>query len=805
MGLPVNISSRVLRNVCLSLLFQSVFLGSATAKIISVGDDGACSFSDLQPAIDAGLGNDEIHVASTLLSDQHLVISGKMVLIIGGYANCSEAFPTLGAATLNGRVGDSVMMIKGDSHVRLKNLAIIGGFMNTSGSQGGGINFIGHGSLVLESVIIEANTASYGGGINVSSDGYTEVHINTGTVIAVNTALREGGGINIEGDTRLFILEPNTIIEANSALGQEGPDAGWGYGGGLQINAPARADIGSPGYHGLGVITGNGARYGGGVAVRPGGVFRFFSTDASQPITVSNNTASHTGGGIYVVSSESSAGARICGDVYHIDHNTAANGAAIYADRESGSAGVSGLVFLQAEDIGTTCGPEDATSFGAVRCPAGTSCNTISDNTATQEGGAVVLVQTGGFFQAKRLELRRNTAGRIIQTFDTYNSFVANCLIANNVSHNDIIEISHTTEPWGIFGCTVTDNVLDVGSPAISTFGELGIHQSIFWQPNRTLVNNRGGTVSGEGLIVNEDSSVSGLQQVTRVDDPGFISASTGDYHLKAGSPAIDVLDASLALVSSDLAGNPRGKSLFGSPFSYDVGAYERQFIPPMTFPSFETFQELDPSGLELPAGWLNIVSGASKGWSIARDESFTAHTADPNGFDAPPDGTAVSDSNLVTPSFAVDHLAMLTFSHRFSLETNYDGAILEISIDGGAFTEIIAAGGLFVSGGYNQTLLTGASANPIELDCRNPAAPRVPCLAWTGGSGPKGDGLAYSYVVVKLPQAAVGHTAQLRWRVGSDGNGPPGYAGYYLDDVFLNNDTDSIFRHGFGPPPAGS
>lgn len=791
----MNFSSRALRIVCLSLLFQGLFFGNAAAKIFTVGGDGACSFSDLQPAIEAGKGNDEIHVALTSLSDQHLVISSKMVLIIGGYANCSEAFPSLQTTTLVGREGDSVMAINGDSHVGLKNLSLVDGFMNNTDSHGGGINFTGHGSLDLESVIIEANTASYGGGVNVSSDGYTEVHIKSGTVIAVNTALREGGGINIEGDTRLFILEPNTMIEANNALGQEGSDAGWGYGGGIQVNAPARADIGSPGYHGLGVITGNGARYGGGIAVRPGGNVRIFSTDATQPVTISNNAASHTGGGIYVASDSDHIG-QIFGNVYRIDHNTAANGAAIYADTE-GSNVLLNEFFI---GLGPPYWPERASLLGAVFCPTGAPCNTIDDNTATQSGGAIVLIQDGGSFKADRVELRRNVASRVMQSFDTFESNFENCLIANNFLHSDVIDIEQTTQPFAIVACTVTDNALDAGNSVISTSGNLSVHQSILWQSNRTLIKNRGGTISGEGLIVSEDSSTSDLQQVKRVDDPGFINASTGDYHLKATSPAIDFLDASLE--SEDLDSKPRGKTLFGSTFRYDIGAYERQFIPEVTFPSFEYFGELDPSGLELPAGWMNIVSGASAGWFIVKDGTdngtLTAHTTDPGGLDAPPGGTAQSDSNLITPSFPVDRPTLLTFYHRFSLEGSYDGAILEISIGGGAFTEITAAGGHFVVGGYNGELLTGATPNPIEQDCRDHHV--TVCSAWTAGSGPNGDGLAYSSVVVKLPRAAVRQTVQLLWRVGSDGNGPPGYEGYYLDNVSVSDDPDYIFANGFGP-----
>jgi len=227
-------------------------------------------------------------------------------------------------------------------------------------------------------------------------------------------------------------------------------------------------------------------------------------------------------------------------------------------------------------------------------------------------------------------------------------------------------------------------------------------------------------------------------------------------------------------------------------------------------FPPDETFDESNPPAL--PTGWSNFTSSAATtGWFVAKDApfnaSFAAHAIDPSGADAPPNGTAQSNSLLFSPPFLVVHSGQLTFSHRFSLETHYDGAILEIKIGtsattlgGGPFAEVTAIGGEFVLGGYNETLLPGATPNPIEFDCHE-ADPLAQCLAWTGGSGPNEDGQSYSNVVVNLPPAADGKLVQLRWRLGSDGNGPPGYQGYWLDNVHVEV-GDVVFGNGFDPRP---
>lgn len=227
-------------------------------------------------------------------------------------------------------------------------------------------------------------------------------------------------------------------------------------------------------------------------------------------------------------------------------------------------------------------------------------------------------------------------------------------------------------------------------------------------------------------------------------------------------------------------------------------------------FPPDETFDESNPPAL--PTGWGNFTtSAATPGWYVAQDApfnaTFAAHATDPSGDDAQPMSTAQSDSQLFSPPFLVVHSGQLTFAHRFGLETHYDAAILEIkigtsatSLGSGPYTEISAAGGEFVIGGYNGTLLPGATPNPIEFEC-HVADPLAQCLAWTGGSGPDGDGQSYSDVVVNLPAAADGKLVQLRWRLGSDGNGPPGYPGYWLDNVHVDV-GEVVFGDGFDVRP---
>jgi hypothetical protein len=121
-------------------------------------------------------------------------------------------------------------------------------------------------------------------------------------------------------------------------------------------------------------------------------------------------------------------------------------------------------------------------------------------------------------------------------------------------------------------------------------------------------------------------------------------------------------------------------------------------------------------------------------------------------------DPATINDKYLTSPPIFVHNPAQLSFRNYYKLEEStltlglgYDGGVLEISIAGGEFTDIVTGGGTFVLGGYNE---------PISADFSNPIAGR---MAWSGNSG------GFVTTVVNLPAAIDGQNVQLRWRMGSD------------------------------------
>jgi hypothetical protein len=165
-----------------------------------------------------------------------------------------------------------------------------------------------------------------------------------------------------------------------------------------------------------------------------------------------------------------------------------------------------------------------------------------------------------------------------------------------------------------------------------------------------------------------------------------------------------------------------------------------------------------------LPAGWTTTATGVGVPWVTS---TSTPNSAPNEAFS--PDGSNVGDSQLISPSFAVPAGgATLTFKNSFNTESTYDGEVLEISINGGAFADIITAGGTFVAGGY-----TG----PISTSFMSPIAGRQ---AWNGNSG------GYITSTVTLPPAANGQMVNLKWRMASDNS--VAVVGVMIDDISISN-----------------
>jgi hypothetical protein len=117
---------------------------------------------------------------------------------------------------------------------------------------------------------------------------------------------------------------------------------------------------------------------------------------------------------------------------------------------------------------------------------------------------------------------------------------------------------------------------------------------------------------------------------------------------------------------------------------------------------AYESFDGV--SAPALPANWTSMATGASAAnWVSSTNNSDSP----PNNAFVPAPGN-ISDSTLTSPTIAVTQSnRWISFRGSYNLEPSFDGAVLEIAINGGAFVDILAAGGSFVTGGYSSTNLS--------------------------------------------------------------------------------------------------
>ena len=187
--------------------------------------------------------------------------------------------------------------------------------------------------------------------------------------------------------------------------------------------------------------------------------------------------------------------------------------------------------------------------------------------------------------------------------------------------------------------------------------------------------------------------------------------------------------------------------------------------VPPFACSFLENFDAVTPPAL--PLGWtaINAIDPDGILWQTSNSGLPSPPADSPPNAAWVNDPDMISDKYLDSPPDSIDQLesAALTFRNNYSLENGLDGGVLEISIDGGPFQDITAAGGSFLQGGYNGT---------ISACCGNPLAGRN---AWTGSSG--------GFIETDVDLAGFGgHTIILRWRMGSDSSGSG--EGWRVDSV---------------------
>jgi hypothetical protein len=180
--------------------------------------------------------------------------------------------------------------------------------------------------------------------------------------------------------------------------------------------------------------------------------------------------------------------------------------------------------------------------------------------------------------------------------------------------------------------------------------------------------------------------------------------------------------------------------------------------------------------------GWTHSAAVGTDTWAV-----ITTRPNSPVNSWRGVDSTAISDQRLVSPTVVLPTTLSalnLQFQHWRNIEANgatacYDAGILEVSLNGGAFTQVT-----------NAQIAVGDYTGAVSSSFSNPLAG---LQGWCGS-------VPYNNVVVDI-SAYAGQNAQFRFRLGSDTS--VGAEGWYIDDFKVQgcSASDLIFADGFDPP----
>ena len=558
--------------------------GSAAAfQVFKVGGDADCPYPSIQAAVDAAAatpGADYVWIAmnGSYAGENVQVSDADGVIIVGGLVDCDDIDVDTRMTTVSGagNDGSAVFTIRGHSSVKLQNLLITGAARDGD-ANGGAVDFDGSGDLEIELSSITQNSAGYGAGVNAKGDGgHLDVVLEDNTLVLGNTAQTSGGGVRVEGDTRLYVDDPEIMIGFNHAL--------TGIGGGVEVIGPAEAEIGSSGYNGGAVIQFNDAVHGGGIAAAASesndtAHVYLFTTDPANPVQVSDNFASATGGGIYLKPHTDTLDfglAMFEAADFRINDNIALEGSAIYGDEDYNI--IAGYV---GSDV--ILNSTESPALG-VPCAPGVPCNEIRGNIAEDANanptdGATILMQSCSAIYATRTLFSGNRGGYLIRAFGDQGAHVdlRQSVAAQNTVAHDLINFAPTSQfsTVTLHGSTIVDNTIGSDYVVYADAESSEITDSIIDQLGTQTIAYTG-SLTAAYVLTNNASTLAGGTAI--VDgEPDYVDRANGDYHLQRSSFGVDFAPAEEGV---DRDGNPRTVDLIdlpNGPGPLDLGAYEIQ------------------------------------------------------------------------------------------------------------------------------------------------------------------------------------------------------------------------------------
>lgn len=549
---------------------------SATSLCVEPGGTDGC-FSTIQAAVDAATDGDTVNVVVGTYSEN--IIITKDLTLLGGFDDTTLASRTPRSSVIDGGGLGVVVKVTGGAVVTLDGFTVTGGNGTDNNGSGGGI-FVDTASVTIADNLIEDNVASNNPALRGDGGGIyaiTSTVVISGNTIQFNTAYSAttgsragaGGGIALGRATEATIIN-NEILSNTAAYLTASSTSAWGFGGGINCDGDQLLVEGntiqnnlaiSAGTFGVGggvgvygtlavtitnnliventtMITGTGNAYGGGVSAGgESGTGRRLVLTGNE---ISNNTTMVNGDGadIGVNGGVNLFGSSTPGDSVLLQNNDISGNIALRNAVPSGSTGggyVDGAGVVIGDIASTLVISNNISNNIAVAGSDGTwtgdsaggihlsgndvvvvTNNTISGNTSNAAGMTVwesVVTSTNNIFT-------NNSRGGLRADGENPPSTVR---VINDTYYNNH-EVGVET--------------IGSGTTALVTNTIISGHQNGF------LRSISGGSLlfSDYNLLSNTDNyedATAGAHDITD-QDPNFVDAANDDFHLAAGSPAID-------------------------------------------------------------------------------------------------------------------------------------------------------------------------------------------------------------------------------------------------------------------------
>lgn len=353
----------------------------------------------------------------------------------------------------------------------------------------------------------------------------------------------------------------------------------------------------------------------------------------------------------------------------------------------------------------------------------------------------------------------------------------------------------------GAVGFIDNDGVLDPGETAL-------LSVSLVNNGTAEITDVVTATVSADGDVLFQttadrtaETPVPGSATGT-ITFPGPIpigGTATGTIEVKLVSATTTAQRVNLTLDFPDAGEAPTsvfepGSQVIALDVNYDIALNQREA---------DDLEQPQASSLD----WGRTLIGQGENWQIV-DGNPPPFLFESGNIWSIPDNGSPADARLTTPPLIVAAAEAptatgsgpftMSFEHYFQFEfagfaedgtpVGYDGAVIEITSDGGAtWQDVVAAGGTFTSGGgYNGLVLALSEDGSFA-----PFGSDTPATGFVGDNFGANDGFLEP-VTLTLPDSFAGKTVRLRFRMLSDVN--TGEFGWSIDNVSFTGVTVAPF-----------